>query len=128
MGYTNRRAIKKFWDLHTKTLNTAHLQFYVHNNKFRKGWSPSSELMTGKNVPTLTTIINDLSDTPFIENDIFEVTVKFSPRGTLIGTIDEYFEHQNMSYIFQSTNNRPLKHDLTAKNRTNVWVLSIGIK
>ena len=33
-----------------------------------------------------------------------------------------------MSYISQSTNNSPWNHDFTAKNRTNVCILRIGIK
>ena len=91
-------------------------------------WSPGSELTLGKNNSTPTKLKIDLSYHPFIKNDIFEVNVNFSPRETLIGIVTQYCEHHNMSYIYQSTNNSPCNHALTARNRTNDWILSIGRK
>ena len=57
MGYTNRRVTMKLWYLHTNKVNYfSSAKFNEHNNKFGKGWSPSSELTTETNVykpPTL---------------------------------------------------------------------------
>ena len=47
----------------------------------------------------------DLSDHPFIKDDIFEVTVNFPPRGNTVGVVTQYYKHHNMSYISQSENN-----------------------
>ena len=61
--------------------------FDEHNNKFVKVWSPGSEIMTGTNISTLPILKFDISDYPFIKDDIFEVTVKLPPRGTTIGIV-----------------------------------------
>ena len=71
---------------------------------------------------------NDLSNHPFIKDEIFEATVNFSPRFTPIGIITYYFEHRNMTYIYLSNNNSPCKIALPSRQINNVWVLSIGIK
>ena len=70
----------------------------------------------------------DLSDNPSIKYDIFEVTATFPPGVTNIGIVAQYLEHNNMSYIFQSKNNRPWNRALPEINRTNVWILRIGRK
>ena len=67
-------------------------------------------------------------DFKYIKYDIFEVNVNFPTGGTTIGIVAHYCEHHNMSYISQSTNKRPWNHALTDRNRTNVWILIIGIK
>ena len=77
------------------------------------------------NVPTLK---NDLSDPTFIKYDIFEVTVTFTPKGTPIGISDQYYDNQNMSYVSQSTKNSPHNRTLPARNKTNLYILSIGRK
>ena len=41
----------------------------------------------------------DLSDHPFIKNDIFEGKVNFTPQDNPIGMIILYCEHHNMSYV-----------------------------
>ena len=41
--------------------------------------------MLGTNISTLQTLKIDLSDHPFIKDNIFEVNVNFPPRGTPIG-------------------------------------------
>ena len=63
--------------------------------------------MLGTNTSTLKTLKTDLSDHPFIKDDIFEVNVNLPPRVTTIGIVTKYCEHHNMSYIFQSINNIP---------------------
>ena len=77
------------------------------------------------NTSTLSTLKIDLSDHLFIIYYIFEVNVKSPPRVTLIGIVTQYFEHNNMSYISQSTNNSPWNHEFTAINRTNFWIIRI---
>ena len=84
--------------------------------------------MLGKNTSTLPTLKIDLSYHPLNKDDIFEVDVNFPPRGTPIGIVTQYCEHHNMSYISQSTNNSPWNDKFPDRNRTNVWILSIGIK
>ena len=58
--------------------------------------------MLGTNISTLTTLKIDLSDHPYIKDDIFEGNVNISPRGTPTGIIKQYCEHHNMPYISQS--------------------------
>ena len=84
--------------------------------------------MLSTNIYTLTTLKNNLSDNPFIEDEIFEVNVNFPPRGTHLVIVTQYCEHHNMSYISQSENNSPWNHACPVINRTNVWILSIGRK
>ena len=57
-------------------------KFDEHKNKILKGWSPGYELMTLTNV-----------------------SVTFPQIGTPIGIVAQYYEHHNMSYVSQSTNN-----------------------
>ena len=46
MGYTKIRAAIKWWEPHTKKIKyVSYAKSDKHNNKFVKGWSPSSELM-----------------------------------------------------------------------------------
>ena len=84
--------------------------------------------MLGKNTSTLKTLKFDLSDHPFIKDDIFEFSVNFPPRGTPMGIVAQYYEHHNISHISQSTNNSPFNYAFPYRNRTGVWILSIGIK
>ena len=75
----------KWWYPHKKrpkTFSSAKLN--EHNNKFGNGWSPGSELMIVTNISTLPTLKIDLSDNPFIKDDIFEANFNFPPRGTPI--------------------------------------------
>ena len=119
----------KWWVSHTKKLKYClSAEFDEHNNEFGKGWSPGSKIILGTNTSTLTTLKIDLSDHPFIKYDIFEVNVNLPPRGTPIGIVTQYCEHQNIVYISQSTNNRPWNNAFPARNRTNVRILSIGRK
>ena len=61
VGYTNRRATMKWSDLHTNKIKYySSSKFDEHNNKFRKGWSPSSEPVTGTTFYTLTTLCQSL--------------------------------------------------------------------
>ena len=90
----------KWWYPHKKrpkTFSSAKLN--EHNNKFGNGWSPGSELMIVTNISTLPTLKNDLSDHPFLKDDIFDGNVNFTPRGTPIGITTQYCEYHNMSYI-----------------------------
>ena len=92
MGYNNSRAAIKWWDPHTNTLKTiSSAEFDEDNNKFRKGWSPDSELMVGINVPNLPKFEIYISDHPFIRDGIFEVTVIFNqevlPLVLLLNTV-----------------------------------------
>ena len=85
MGYTNIRDKTKFWDPHTKRLKYCLSEkIDEHNNKFGKGWSPRYELMLGTNISILPTLKIDLSNHPFIKDDIFEDNDNFPPRGTPI--------------------------------------------
>ena len=103
MGYTNIRSTMKLWDPYTKKLKYCSPEkFDEHNNKFGKGWSPGYEPILGTNISTLPTLKTDLSDHPFIKNDIFEVNVNLTPRGNPIGIVRKYCEHHNMSNISQS--------------------------
>ena len=43
--------------------------------------------MLGTNTYTLKTLYIDLSDHPFTKDDIFEVHVDFTPRGTTLGIV-----------------------------------------
>ena len=88
--------------------------------------SPSSKLTLITNNSTHPTLKTDLSDHPFIKDDIFEANVNFPIGGTPIGIISKYCEHHNMPYIYQSKNNSRWKNALSVRNRTNVWILSIG--
>ena len=81
--------------------------------------------MFGKDISTLPTLKIYPSDHPFIKYDIFGVNLKFSPRGTPIGIVTQYCEHHNMSYISQSENNIPYNHELSDRNITTLWILSI---
>ena len=97
MSYTNIRATIKWWEPHTKKLKYCSSEtFDENNNKFGIGWSPGSELMTGKNISTLPTSKIDLSDHLFIKYDIFEVTVDFSPINTPIGIVSKYSENHGI--------------------------------
>ena len=92
MDYKNNRAEMKWWDHHIKKPKyCSSVKFGEYNNKFVKGWSPCYELMLGKNIYTLPTFKTDLSDHPFIKDDIFETNVNFPPRGTPIGIVTQYF-------------------------------------
>ena len=126
MGYTDSIATMKWWDPYTKRLKYCLSEkFDEHNNKFGKGWSPGSEIMIGTNISTLPTLKIDPSDHPFIKDNIFEGNFNFTPRGTPIGIITKYCEHHNISCISQSENNSPWNNAFPARNRTNVWTLSI---
>ena len=48
MGYTSSRSTIKWLNPHNKKLKYFSFgKFDEHNNKFGKGWSPGSKLMTG---------------------------------------------------------------------------------
>ena len=66
--------------------------------------------MFGINISILPALKSDLSDNPFINNDIFEVNVHFPPRGTPIGIVTKYCERHNMSDTSKSENNIPWNH------------------
>ena len=55
--------------------------------------------MLGRNISTLPTLKIDLSDHPFIQDDIFEGNYNFPPREIPIGIVTQYCENHNMSYI-----------------------------
>ena len=118
----------KWWYPHTKKLkHFSSAKFYGNNNTFGKVWSPGSELTLSTNISTLKTLKTDLSDNPFIKDDIFEVNVNFPPRDTPISIVKKC-EHHNMSYISQLENNSPWNHEFPARNRDNFWILIIDRK
>ena len=80
------------------------------------------------NISTLPALKIDLSDHPFIKDDIFDGNANFPPRGTTNVIATQYCEHHNMSYISQSLNNIPWNNAFPDINSTNVWILRIGIK
>ena len=84
--------------------------------------------MLGANISTLTILKIDLSDNPFIKDDIFEVNINFPPIGTPIGIVTQYCEHHNISYISQSENKSPWNHAFPYIKSTNEWILSISRK
>ena len=84
--------------------------------------------MLGTNISTLSILKINLSDHPFIKYDIFEVHNNSPSRGNTIDIVAQYCEHHNMPYISQLTNNSSLNHAFPTRNRTTVWILSIGIK
>ena len=78
----------KWWDPHTKKLKYCSFEKCDdHNNKFGKLWSPCSELTLGTNTSTLPKLKIDLSDHPFIKDDIFEVNGNLPQRYTTIGIV-----------------------------------------
>ena len=80
MGYTNSRDTMKCWEPYTKKLEYCSSEKSgEHSNKFGKGWSPGSEIMLVANTSTFPTLKIDLSDHPFIIDDIFGVYVNFPP-------------------------------------------------
>ena len=85
-------------------------------------------MLTVKYILDHPTIKIDLSDHPFIKEDICEAKVKFSQRGNRIGIINYYCEHHNITYIPQSNRNIPWNRALHSRQRTNFWILSIWIK
>ena len=92
MGCTNSRATMKCLDQNTKKFRySLPAKVDEHKNKFGKGWSPGSELMLVKNTPTSPTLKIDLSDHPFIKDDIFDANSNLPPRGTPIGIIAQYW-------------------------------------
>ena len=91
MGYTNSRAAMKCWDPHTKKLKyCSYTKFDKHYNKFVKLWLHDSELMTGKNNSTPTTLKTDHTYRIFIKDDIYEVNVNSPPKVTRIGIFSQY--------------------------------------
>ena len=70
----------------------------------------------------------DIFDHPFIKYDIFEATLNFPPKGNPVDIVTQYYDNQNVSYIYQSNNNRPWNKTFPARIRTNVWILIIVIK
>ena len=67
--------------------------------------------MLGTNISTLPTLKFDLSDHPFIKYDIFDGNINFSLRGTPIGIITQYCEHQKFhTYLNQRTTAHGILH------------------
>ena len=129
MGYTKIRAKMKLWNPYTSKLKyCSFAKFDKHNNKFEKRWSPGSVFINGTNISSFTKLKIYLSYNPFIKDDIFGATVEFPPRSTLIGVVPQYFNHQNMSYVSQSTSNSTCKRSFPSMNITNVFIIIIGIK
>ena len=57
MVYTSRRATMKWWDPHTNKIKyCASTEFYKHNNKYGKVWSPGSNQLKVKGTSALLTI------------------------------------------------------------------------
>ena len=106
-GLQKQQSYNELWHPHTKKLKKISTKFDEHNNKCGRGWSPGSDLILDKNTSTLPTLKNDPSDHPFIKDGIFEVDVNFPQRVTPVSIVRQYCEHNNMSYISQSTNNIP---------------------
>ena len=53
------------------------------------------------------------------------MNVNFPPRVTPIVIVTRYCENHNMSYMYQSENNRPWNHAFPDRKGTNVWILII---
>ena len=53
--------------------------------------------MTSTNVSTLPTLKIDLTDHPYIKDDVFEVTINFPQRINIIEMVAQYCEHQNIT-------------------------------
>ena len=81
--------------------------------------------MLSTNISTLPTLKTDLSDHLFIKDNTFEASVKFPPRGTTIGIVTQYCEYHNIPYSSQSENKITWNHEFPARNKTNLWILSI---
>ena len=77
---------------------------------------------------TIPTLKIDISDHPFIKDDIFEVKFNLPSIGNPVGIVAQYCKHHNMSYISQSTNKIPCNHTLKDRNRTNVCIIGIDRK
>ena len=129
MGFTNSRATFKWRDPHTKNLKyCSSAKFGEHNNKFDKWCPPTFSLMNVENIYSPPMIKIDIFDHPFIKYDIFEATLNFPPKGNPVDIVTQYYDNHNLSYIYQSNNNRPWNKTFPARNRTNVWILIIVIK
>ena len=68
--------------------------------------------MTGTHISMLTMIKIDISDNPFIKDDIFEATVFFSPRGTPVVMVFHYCENHNMSYFLPVKKIYPMEQSI----------------
>ena len=56
MVNTNSRDTMKLWEPHTNKIKYfPSAKIYEHKDKFGKGWTPGSELITGTTVSTLKT-------------------------------------------------------------------------
>ena len=90
---------------HNEIVGTIHQEiqilFIYKFDELKKLWSQGSELMLGTNFFTLPSLKIDLLDHLFIKYDIFVDNVNLPPRGTPIGIVTQFCEHQNMSYISQ---------------------------
>ena len=74
------RVTIKWWNPHTNKLKYFSSKYFdEQKNKFGKGWSTGSALINVTNVYSLTTLNNDLSDHPFIEDNIFDAAVNIPP-------------------------------------------------
>ena len=99
--YQHQRKIK-WWDLHTKKLKYRSSEKNdEHNNNFGKVWSPGYNLLNGTYTLYLPTIKIDIPDKPLIKDDIFEATVTFTPNVNPTGIITYYYEHHNITCIYQ---------------------------
>ena len=119
----------KWWDPHTRKIKYfSYAKFDKNNNKFGKGWYPGSNMLKVTDISDLPTVKIDLYYHPLIKDDIFEATVAFPKRGTPICIITYYCEHYKTTYIYQSNNNIPWNIAFPSRQRTNNWIISIGIK
>ena len=92
---------------------------------FDRVYFPSSDFLNVTDISSLPTIKIDIYAHSFIKYDILETIVIFPSRGTPISIINCHFVHHNMTYIYQANNNIPWNIALPARQRTNVWIISI---
>ena len=129
MGYTKITDTIKWWDPHTKKLKYfLSAEFDEHNNKFGKGWSPGSELMTGTNISSLKKLKLISHITP-LSNMVYLKSLLIYHQQLLLLVSLKNTVKITTCYIYPSQQkNRSWNRGFTAQNRTNVWVLIICIK
>lgn len=132
MGYTNSRAVIKWWDPNTdKILLCTGAKFNEYcfnspNGKTDPGCLlQSKQRILRKDLPTLTI---DVSQHPIYDSPPKAYIIKLPPKSqsSAFGIKIMYSHYYNMSYITQSISHQLFWNQLPPDMRHNVWILSIG--
>lgn len=132
MGYTNRQAVIKWWDLNTDKILLCtgakfnELSFNSPNGKP----SPGCLLQSNKKIlrNALPTLSIDVSDHPIYDSSPQSYIIKLPSKTTSssFGIKIMFSEYYNMPYITQSIPHQLFWNQLPPHMRNNIWILSIG--